>query len=595
MKIVLLFFSVAILCFAQLAFHPPVNRAGELAISYAEAFGKATLILEEVSSAYKFNKASLDTLKATLSNTRKAYKKIEFLLAYYYPEYTEEHINGAPVLRLERNDSRAVVMEPQGLQVLDELISTGETPVKIASTAQQLKIHYSVLLADFRTRTFNERDWYSAIRLQLVRIFAMGITGFDTPGSLNALEETSSSLTGIRNITEAIRPGDEIMLLLDSAIAYLQQPVSFNDFNRLIFLKQYINPLYTYYGTDAISDNNAWNNQSKNIFSEDFLNPYYYTELRKDDDNKTLRLLGKKLFYDPVLSSNHQLSCASCHNPSMAFTDGQPRSSGIVKDRPVQRNAPTLLNAVYADRYFYDLRAFSLEQQAEHVIFNQQEFNTAYEEIIKRLEGNKQYKQLFRQCFGKKAITRDHFSKALSSYVLSLRSFNSPFDQYVRGESATLDTLVQQGFNLFMGKAGCGTCHFAPTFAGLVPPLYIESESEILGVLQNPDARQKKADPDNGRLDNQLYSEMTWINEKSFKTTTVRNAALTAPYFHNGAYKTLEQVIDFYDHGGGTGAGLHIKNQTLPADSLHLTTTEKQALIAFIGALSDTTILAHIP
>lgn len=551
---------------AHLAFHPPVSSAGDIAIDYAEVFEQATIQLATTATAYKFKQVSLDTLQNTLRRTRIAYKKIEFLLAYYYPEYVDEHINGAPVLHIKRNDSRAVVVEPQGLQVLDELVSSGEAPVKIAALAQQLNTNYRVLLTGFRTRTFKEQEWQSAMRLQLVRIFSLGITGFDTPGSLNALEEAASALTGIRSFVKE----EENLRLLNAAIAYLQQPVSFNDFNRLFFLKVYINPLYNQYRGEQ-DNNSAWNASSQNIFSEDFLNPYYYTELKKEDDNKTLRLLGKKLFYDPILSSNNQLSCASCHHPTMAFTDGQAKSASIVKDHPVLRNAPTLLNAVYADRYFYDLRAFSLEQQAEHVIFNSLEFNTAYEEILQKLKNNKNYR--------KYKINRDQFSKALSSYVLSLKSFNSPFDQYVRGESVTLDTLAQQGFNLFMGKAACGTCHFAPTFAGLVPPLYIESESEVLGI----------ADDDKGRIDNQLYSEMAWINEKSFKTTTVRNAALTAPYFHNGAYQTLEEVIDFYDNGG---SGLYLKNQTLSTDSLHLTAREKQSLIAFINALSDN---HHLP
>ncbi|SEW39807.1 cytochrome c peroxidase [Chitinophaga sp. YR573] len=591
MKIVLPILLLVVTCMAQLSFYPSFSKAEELAATYANDFRKTTIELEEIASAYKFNQVSQDTLRAMLVRTRNAYKKIEFLLAYYYPEYVDEHINGAPVLHIKRNDSRAVVIEPQGLQVLDELInSSSPDKIKIATLAQQLKTNYGVLLTGFSTRKFNTQEWCSAIRLQLVRIFSLGLTGFDTPGSLNAMEEAARSLSGIREITVTFLQEDETVQLLDSAITYLQQPVSFNDFDRFVFLQKYINPLYTHYYVYA-DNNTGWNSASKNIFSEDFLNPYYYTELRKEEDNKTLRSLGRKLFYDPMLSSNNKLSCASCHNPRMAFTDGQDKSASIVKDHPVLRNAPTLLNAVYADRYFYDLRAFSLEQQAEHVIFNQQEFNTAYEEILKKLSDNPQYKQQFKECFGRGAITRNQFSKALSSYVLSLRSFNSTFDKYVRGESDTTDITVIKGFNLFMGKANCGTCHFAPTFSGLVPPLYIESESETLGVLQDPD--HSTVDTDNGRLDNQLYSEMAWINEKSFKTTTVRNAALTAPYFHNGAYKTLEQVIDFYDHGGAGGKGIHIKNQTLSTDSLHLSATEKHALIAFIGALSDTSILVQ--
>lgn len=587
-------------CCIHFAFKQPWDNARSVAIDFTEAFEKTTVELEVVANAFKFDKAGLDTLRAAICKTRLAFKKAECLLAYYYPEYVEEHINGAPVLRIERNDSRAVVKEPEGLQVLDELIAgdAGNDKVRIASLALQLKTHSALLLAACKQQRIKEHEWMDAIRLQLIRIFSKGVTGFDTPGSLNALPEACSSLMAIRSLTvsllketNVLERNTKLLPLLDDAIVYLQQPVTFNDFNRLVFLKQYINPLYNEFLQLASRFNStvtseAWNSASRNIFSESFLNPYYYTELKAQEDNDALRSLGKKLFYDPVLSGNNQISCATCHNPSLAFSDGRPKSESNVKGHTVQRNAPSLLNAVYSRRYFYDMRAFTLEQQAEHVIFNQMEFNTAYPAILQKLNNNDQYKGSFKTCFGKETITRDQFSKALASYVLSLRSFNSVFDKYVRDEIKTIEDDVQHGFNLFMGKAQCGTCHFAPNFSGLVPPLYTENESEVLGIPENPDALVKKADGDNGRFGNKLYSEMAWIYEKSFKTVTVRNAALTAPYFHNGSYKTLEQVVDFYNNGGGVGMGLNIKNQTLAADSLHLSDGEKKSLVAFIQSLN---------
>src|SRR4029453_6909518 len=119
---------------------------------------------------------------------------------------------------------------------------------------------------------------------------------------------------------------------------------------------------------------------------------------------------------DPALSSTNTISCATCHQPALAFTDGKPKSVSSVQGRTVQRNAPTLLNAVYADRYFYALRAFSLEQQAEHVIFHQMEFNTAYTDITRKLSKDAAYTAPFKQCFGDKAVTRERFTKALASY-----------------------------------------------------------------------------------------------------------------------------------------------------------------------------------
>jgi cytochrome c peroxidase len=531
-------------CCIHFSFNPPFSSSSNIALAYTDDLEKATVELEAVATAFKFNKAGVDSLRAVLCKTRLSYKRTECLLAYYYPEFIEEHINGAPVLHIERNDSRAIVKEPEGLQVLDELIAgdAADEKVKIASLAQSLQTHCRSLLAGFKQLRIKDDELIDAMRLQLVRIFSKGITGFDTPGSLNALPEAASSMMAIRAMTASyikeknkVEHGSKIIQLLDSAIAYLQQPVSFDDFNRLQFLKQYINPLYSEFGRIGAKASNttgiaAWNKASRNIFADNFLNPYYYTELKETEDNNALRQLGKKLFYDPLLSSNNQISCASCHDPSQAFADGRAKSLSNVQGRTVQRNAPTLLNAVYARRYFYDMRAFTLEQQAEHVIYNQMEFNTAYSAILQKLNNNDQYK----------GITRDRFSKALASYVLSLRSFNSLFDKYVRDEQKTIDAAVQQGFNLFMGKAQCGTCHFAPTFSGLVPPLYTENESEVLGVPEDPDAVVKKADTDSGRLGNKIYSEMAWIYERAFKTVTVRNAGLTAPYFHNGSYKTLD-------------------------------------------------------
>ncbi|MEL7161233.1 MAG: cytochrome c peroxidase, partial [Bacteroidota bacterium] len=296
-------------------------------------------------------------------------------------------------------------------------------------------------------------------------------------------------------------------------------------------------------------------------------------------DNAALRKLGKTLFYDKQLSASGTLSCASCHRPDLAFTDGITKS--------VLRNAPTLLNAVYADRFFYDLRAFTLEQQAEHVIFDGAEFGTAYATIVGKINAGAAYRNLVKAAFGKRVIDREGFSAALASYVLSLRSFNSPFDRYARGESEEFDPSAYRGFNLFMGKAACGTCHFAPTFSGLVPPDYVENETEILGVLTSPHRLRKELDADRGRAGGGIHHEAVWIYERSFKTPTVRNAALTAPYFHHGAYATLELVVDFYNRGGGAGLGLDVPNQTLAPDPLDLTDEEQADLVAFMRSLTD--------
>ena len=139
-----------------------------------------------------------------------------------------------------------------------------------------------------------------------------------------------------------------------------------------------------------------------------------------------------------------------------------------------------------------------------------------------------------------------------------------------------------------MGKARCGTCHFAPLFNGAAPPTFAEAEPEVIGTPAGRGGRSR-VDPDVGRF----AVDRIELHRFAFKTPTLRNVALTAPYMHNGVFETLEDVIDFYDGGGGVGLGIAIPQQTLPGDSLHLTRTEKRDLVAFLGALTDT-VLAPI-
>lgn len=565
---------------------------------YTYEFNAATQMLDKTAENFKAGKVSIDSLRSVLADTRVSYKKVEFYLAFHYTEYVNEHINGAPLLHIEKSGTSPIVLTPEGLQVLDELVFSDEAVAEkseIAATAKKLNSHYGLLFSSMNTKTAGKGN-IAAMRLQLVRLYALGLTGFDTPGSLNALPEAKASLEGMKAFfTEnySSRTG-LVNPLFDGAIAYLQKAESFETLDRLEIFRKFIDPLYKQLGEiepggepEFLTQTAAWNAGSKSIFADDFLDPYFFSDLKKGEDSEELRKLGELLFYDTAISGDGAMSCATCHQPEKAFADGVPKSLSNVQGKNVLRNAPTLVNAVYADRFFYDLRAFTLEQQAEHVIFNPDEFNTAYSAILKKLAANPKYALQFKKVYGKGDITREKFSKALASYVLSLRSFNSPFDKYIRGESEELSQEVKNGFNLFMGKANCATCHFVPTFAGLVPPLYSENESEILGVLADPKSVQPRMDTDEGRWSNTILSEYAWIYEKSFKTNSVRNAGLTAPYFHNGAYSTLEEVIDFYNNGGGGGLGLSVSNQTLAPDPLDLTDKEKKELIAFINALND--------
>jgi cytochrome c peroxidase len=170
---------------------------------------------------------------------------------------------------------------------------------------------------------------------------------------------------------------------------------------------------------------------------------------------------------------------------------------------------------------------------------------------------------------------------AIGSYIRSLVFLNSRFDEYMRGDKSKLSTEEINGFNLFMGKAKCGTCHYMPLFNGTFPPRFARIEAEVIGVPKSK--KENTIDPDMGR-----YAVLKVESFKhAFKTSTVRNAALTAPYMHNGVFNSLEEVMDFYNKGGGTGLGIKIANQTLPFDSLSLSRKEQDDIIAFIKSLNS--------
>ncbi|MGO4708813.1 cytochrome-c peroxidase [Chryseobacterium sp. 2TAF14] len=558
---------------------------------------------------YSQEKISLEKLRQTLRNTRNSFKEIEFFVAFYYPEFTKTHLNAAPLFHIEAAGTSAYTLPPEGLQVLDELIfsdEAGEQKEEISAITNFLYNSY----ANFYLSTLNNglssgNNKTLPLRIELIRIYSLGVTGFDTPGSLNISEEAAHALKGMRNYIndEAYFKNfktEKADFIIHNAIAYLEKNTDFESFDRIEFYKKFVQPLYEELGSwdgnpDDLKNFSGWNVSNKDFFKADFFDPYFYTILKPSEDSEELRNLGEKIFYDQNFSSNQTMSCASCHLPENGYTDLKQKSASNVEGKTVLRNSPSLYNAVFAKRFFYDMRAFYLEQQAEHVIYNQDEFNTDYQKIVQKLNGNKEYKKDFRKVFKDGKINKQNFSKALSSFVASLYSFESDFDRFMRNEKEISDD-AKKGYNLFMGKANCATCHFAPHFSGLVPPFFNENESEVLGVTKKPISNLPvELDDDRGRINSNVKKENSWIYENSFKTMTVRNIALTKPYFHNGAFNTLEEVIEFYNEGGGEGLGLPMKNQTLPADKLNLTETEKKQLISFLNTLTDISKAKKLP
>jgi cytochrome c peroxidase len=246
----------------------------------------------------------------------------------------------------------------------------------------------------------------------------------------------------------------------------------------------------------------------------------------------------------------------------------------------------------YQKNFFHDGRSRQLVEQINEVLHNKQEMNTTIEEIILKLNRSEEYKALFKNAFiGTADSSISYFGvlKSIHEYERTLVSKNTKFDKYLEGDYTQLNTNEINGYNVFSGKALCGSCHFFPLFNGLVPPIYNDTEYEVIGVPKEKNSLE--IDGDEGR---KIISKNR-IHQFAFKTPTVRNIELTPPYMHNGIYKTLEEVIDFYNKGGGNGIGINISHQTLPFDSLQLTKQEIRDIKAFMLSLTDTTNLTRKP
>lgn len=272
--------------------------------------------------------------------------------------------------------------------------------------------------------------------------------------------------------------------------------------------------------------------------------------------------LGKLLFFDPRLSKDNTVSCASCHVPAAGFADPRQFSLGV-GGKQGGRNAPPALNAAYNQLQFWDGRAGSLEEQALGPIQNPIEMAETLDGVVKKLGKVRDYQARFRAVFGED-ISPGGIAMAIAAFERTLISTNSPFDRYVAGDQKALSDTAQRGLGLFAGKARCLLCHNGPNFT--------DNKFHNIGVPQTGPLKE-----DVGR-----YAVTKRASDRgAFKTPSLRSVALTAPYMHTGDLKTLEDVMEFYNKGGEAKTG---KDTLITA--LNLTAQEKKDLVEFMKSLT---------
>jgi cytochrome c peroxidase len=493
---------------------------------------------------------------------------------------------------------------PAGFQVVESaLFSSAESPGRDSLRAAVGAMRDQV--TGFRPFTsylkIGDGPLLDAARLELARVTTLGLAGFDADLSADGVVEAASALDGMRSLIGA-GSRTPARLALDSVLAggasYLRAHANFESLDRLEFILRYEAPAARLIAVARLESGDSvphlrrlWRHAAASIFDREAFDASAYAPDFAPSSSPALVALGKRLFNEPRLSGPGTRACSLCHDPTRAFSDGRATSALLDSSlAPHRRNTPTLLNAGLQPALFMDSRVGSLEAQAEAVLASPAEMGGSAEIAAQHLRGDSAYRNAFAEALHQRpdtAVTGRAIRIALAAYVRSLEGLNARFDQALRGDSSALTPSERHGFTVFMGKGRCGTCHFLPLFNGTMPPDFAVSEPEIIGVPERPTTHgaQLDADPGRGGYDHEA------THQGAFKVPTLRNIALTAPYMHNGGFTTLEQVIDFYDRGGGAGIGATVPGQTLPSRRLHLSALEKKDLIGFLRVLTDTSMV----
>lgn len=532
---------------------------------------------------------------------RKNYKYIEGVIEYVAPFFAKYYINGPPIKKHDIENGNKV-FEPHGFQLLESALFSSDTSLSKEEIIYEIKLLKETITQTkkkYKSVVPRNEQYFDMIQLELIRIISLNINGYDCSITKENITESAYALDGISDLLLSIEDVKNRSTslpafnktVLDSK-KFLLQNKDYYTFDRLHFIVNFIKPLYEIIykirhelKLNVTPVNYAVNFEEKDLFGKSFFNRYFFSinisdSLLKDEQVE----LGKNLFFDPILSGNNKRACASCHKPQFGFADTVAKNLDYNRTGFLKRNTPSLLNVMHQKNFFYDGRSLQLEDQVSDVLHAKNEMNSIPADVVAKLKQSDEYKKLFKMAFNGKADTAITFYgilKSIAEFEKTLVSSNSRFDNYIKGDKKALNKNEINGYTVFAGKALCASCHFLPLFNGLVPPAFNDNEFEVIGVPKTFNSKQ--IDSDSGRV---LITKKN-IQVYSFKTPSIRNLDLTFPYMHNGVFKDLDQVIDFYNQGGGSLDNNNpITNQTLPFDSLQLSVKEKADIKSFLLSLS---------
>ena len=300
-----------------------------------------------------------------------------------------------------------------------------------------------------------------------------------------------------------------------------------------------------------------------------FIRPTLIPYPQDNQYSKDKELLGKYLFFDPRLSGSNSISCATCHTPSFSWSNGLRRAIGH-GHKELGRRSPTILNLAWANRFFWDGRATSLEEQALGPMFAAEEMHGNSEDSVKIISNLNDYKSLFAKAYPNNQISPELMAKAIATYERGIISGSAPFDRNIDGDTKALSHSAVNGFRLFMTKAKCVTCHSGWNFT--------DGSFHDIGLIGNDIGR--------GKFLKRLESM-----QHAFKTPTLRNVDLRSPYMHDGSVPSLEAVIDLYNLGGKARR----PSLAFEIKPLNLSQQEETDLVEFMKTLTSTDQTVELP